>query len=104
MALTRKFKESIGHRLNNDAEFRHAFLTEAIDELFDGDLETAKSMLRDYINATISFEPLAMELHKNSKSVQRMFGPQGNPTARSLFHVLKILQESEGIHLRARIA
>lgn len=80
------------------------FLTEAIDELLEGDIEIAKSMLRDYINATISFDPLAVKLHKNSKSIQRMFGPRGNPTVRSLFDILKVLQKFEGIHLRARIA
>ncbi len=61
-------------------------------------------MLRDYINATISFEPLAEELNKNSKSIQRMFSPRGNPTAKSLFEILHIHQKAEGIHFVAHAA
>jgi len=36
-----------------------------------------KAMLRDYINATITFEGRATELGKPSKSVHRMLGPKG---------------------------
>jgi hypothetical protein len=104
MPLTREFKETIMKRVQSDPDFRRALFTEAINELLDGDLEVAKSMLRDYINATISFEPLAEELNKNSKSIQRMFGPRGNPTAKSLFEILHILQKAEGIHFVAHAA
>ena len=103
MPLTRSFKESVVKKIHNDREYRQAFLLEAINELLDGNLEIAKAMLRDYINATISFEPLALELHKNTKSIQRMFGPRGNPTAQSFFNILKIIQKLEGIHLAARL-
>lgn len=104
MPLTRTFKETIVKRVKADPEFRRALLMESINEFLDGDMEVAKSMLKDYINATISFEPLAEELNKNSKSIQRMLGPKGNPTAKSLFEVLKVLQKTEGIHLMARVA
>ncbi len=100
MALTKEFRETVQQRAQKDTAFRRAMLIDAISELLTGDLDTAKSMLRDYINATITFEKLAKKLHKNSKSLQRMFGPSGNPTAQSLCTVIKVLQKQEGIALQ----
>jgi DNA-binding phage protein len=74
-------------------------LTEAINELLSGDLDTGKAMLRDYVNASITFDGLAKQTGIPSKSLQRMLGPRGNPTAESLFAVIKVLQESERIKL-----
>jgi DNA-binding phage protein len=102
MALTRNFKQTIFERAQRDPKFRKALLVEAVNELLSGDLETGKAMLRDYINATVSFEPLAKELDKNSKSLQRMLSPNGNPTSKSLFSMLHILQNMENIQLRVR--
>ena len=75
-------------------------LIDAINELLAGEVDVGKALLRDYINATISFEPLAHKLHKNSKSIQRMLGPHGNPTTESLFAIIKVLQHQEGICLK----
>lgn len=97
MAITRKFRETILARAQGNARFRAAMLTEAINELFAGDLATGKAMLRDYVNATITFERLAKETGIPAKSLQRMLGPRGNPTAESLFAIIKVLQESERI-------
>lgn len=103
MSLTKHFKTTVLERAQNDKQFRRAMLVDAVNELLSGDIEVGKSMLRDYINATISFEPLAKQLHKNSKSVQRMFGVAGNPTTKSLLAVLHILQQSEGITLQVNV-
>lgn len=99
MTLTRDFKLTIQARAQRDTEFSRAMLEEAINHSLSGDVETGKAMLRDYINATISFEPLARALHKNSKSIQRMLGPSGNPTSKSLFSMIKALQKVEGLKL-----
>jgi len=40
--------------------------------MLSGDLETGKALLRDYINATIGFEPLAEAVGKSPKSLMRM--------------------------------
>ena len=74
-------------------------LIEAVNALLVDDIDIAKSLLRDYINATISFEPLAARVSKNSKSLQRMLSPSGNPTAHSLFAVISVLQDVEVIKL-----
>ena len=46
-----------------------------------GDIATAKTILRDYINATVGFTELAEATHIPSKSLMRMLGPTGNPRA-----------------------
>ncbi|KTC64944.1 Uncharacterised protein (plasmid) [Legionella adelaidensis] len=104
MALTSDFKKTIRDRAQNDKSFRQALLIEAVSELLADNLDVAKSLLRDYINATIAFEPLAKKIHKNSKSLQRMFSKSGNPTAESLFSVISVLQEAEGIKLTVSVA
>ena len=95
MALTRKFKDTVQRRVVSDPDFRHALLIEAINELLAGDHSVAKSILRDYINATITFPVLAQKLHKSSKSIHRMLGPKGNPRMDSLAGILKVLQSKE---------
>lgn len=99
MALTRDFKNTIRDRAQKDADFRKALLIEAVNSLLADEIDVAKSLLKDYINASILFEPLAKRVDKNSKSLQRMFSASGNPTAQSLFSVIHALQEAEGIKL-----
>lgn len=100
MPLTRSFKETVKERLEEDPSFRDALLAEGIDALLSGDVDTGKTIIRDFINATVGFEKLAEETGTPSKSLMRMFGPTGNPSARNLFAVIRNLQESSGISLR----
>jgi DNA-binding phage protein len=104
MALTREFKETVKARLDQDPAFRAALLSDAVELLLEGDLETGKSVLRDFINATIGFEVLARKVDMPAKSLMRMFGPKGNPRADNLFNVIRQLQESSGIHLAVAAA
>src|SRR3989304_8185660 len=103
MALTRDFKETVVARIQKDARFRRALLAEAVETLLDGDLGTGKALLRDYINATIGFEALAKEIGKDSKSIHRMLGPKGNPTAGNIFTIVKILQDTGEISFQFMI-
>src|SRR5688572_26230263 len=100
MALTRPFKETVMARVKESAAFRDALLKEGIDALLDGELDVGKSILRDYINATIGFERLAEATGTPSKSLMRMFSPSGNPNARNLFSVISELQHASGVKLR----
>ena len=102
MPVTREFRQTIMDRAAHDARFRHHLLTEAINELLAGDLAAGKAMLRDLINATISFERLARKLKKSSKSLHRMLGPKGNPTAENLFSIIKVLQAHDRVQLRVK--
>lgn len=99
MALTRSFKDTVKARADQDPAFREALLTEAVDHLLAGDVAVGKAVLRDYINATIGFERLAEETGTPSKSLMRMLGPTGNPTASNLFAVLTKVQQASGVHL-----
>ena len=77
MPLTRDFKETIQERASRDAGFREALLKEAVDALLSGDVETGKTVLRNYINATVGFDKLATVTKKSPKSLMRMLGPKG---------------------------
>ena len=102
MPLTRAFRMTVMGRAARDARFRQRLLTEAINQLMVGDLAAGKAMLRDYIHATITFERLARALKKSSKSLHRMLGPRGNPTAESLFGIIKALQAHERVQLQVK--
>ena len=97
MALTRDFKETIQERAEKDRAFRIALLTEGVECLISGDVATGKSVLRDYVNATLGFEELAHLTGKPVKSLMRMLSPGGNPGASNIFLIIDCLQEYEGI-------
>jgi putative component of toxin-antitoxin plasmid stabilization module/DNA-binding phage protein len=99
MPLTRDFKETVKARAERDPEFRAALLTEAVEQMLSGDVDTGKAVLRDYINATVGFERLARETGTPAKSLMRMFGPNGNPRADNLFAVISRLQKASGVRL-----
>lgn len=84
MTLTRKFKETIQARLLADSKFRDSLLNEGIETMLAGDVDGGKSILRDYIKATVGFEKLGADTGSSPESLIRMFGPCGNPQARNL--------------------
>lgn len=103
MALTRHFRETVQARAQRDARFRRALLEEAVNEILAGELASGRALLRDYINATIGFEKLAEEVGKPEKSLQRMLGPSGNPTAENLVAILMVLQEHEAVQFKVKL-
>lgn len=104
MPLTRSFKDTVRARVQRDPAFRAALLTEGVEALLSGDMDTGKAVLRDYINATVGFEQLAAATGTPSKSLMRMFGPAGNPNARNLFSVIGELQKAAGVNLQVHAA
>jgi len=99
MAKTGSFKELVQTRVKNDKRFAEALLREGIDAMLSGDVETGKTILRDYIKATVGFEKLGEATGTQPKSLIRMFGPRGNPQAKNLFSVLGYLQKRAGLEL-----
>ena len=97
MPLTRSFKETVQNRARSNAAFRVELLRSALECMLEGDLETGKRLLRDYINATVGFEDVAEHLAKNPKSVMRMLSPSGNPRAENLFGIINHLRQREGV-------
>ena len=59
MALTRSFKSLVTDRMAREPAFKQALLAEAMNRLIEGDIDTGKAILRDYINGAIGFEALA---------------------------------------------
>jgi hypothetical protein len=103
MPLTRSFRETIKEQLA-DRDFRREFLREAVANMVAGDLDTAKSVLREYINGTLGFMALGKALSKSPKSLMRMLSPDGNPHARNLFEMVLYLQKIEGAILEVSVA
>jgi DNA-binding phage protein len=104
MALTRDFKETVRDRAQADPAFRAALMSEAIELLLSADVETGRSLLRDYINATIGFQELGQKSGLPPKSLMRMFGPSGNPRADNLFAIIRLLQDETGVQIAVKAA
>jgi DNA-binding phage protein len=103
MPLTKPVTDLVYQRLTTDPDFATALLREAIDCLLADDVETGKTILRDYIKATIGFEKLGEAIGTQPKSLIRMFGPRGNPQARTLFGVIWHLQREAGVQLHVAL-
>lgn len=97
MTVTKSFKELVQRRIANEPAFADELLREGIETMLSGDVDAGKSILRDYIKATVGFEKLAEATDTPSKSLIRMFGPRGNPQARNLFSVIGYLQKQAGV-------
>ena len=102
MGLTKDFRETVRKRAQKEAKFRRALLQEAIEQLLSGDVMTGKSMIRNYINATVGFQELSIATATRPESLMRMFGPKGNPSASNLFGIIAELQHREGIHFAVK--
>lgn len=99
MALTRSFKETVRARVQNDPAYREAMLGEAIQTFLNGEVQTGKALLRDYVNATVGFEALGAAVGIPPKSLLRMLGPRGNPQANNLFAIIRHLQTQAHLDL-----
>jgi DNA-binding phage protein len=102
MPLSRSFRETVQARARRDVKFRQALLAEAMQALLDGNMDEGRAALRSCINANIGFEKLGTALGRSPKSLMRMFGPSGNPTAENLLGVIGLLQEEAGVRLQVR--
>jgi len=100
MARTKSFKDLVQQHVKADKKFAEALLREGIDAMLSGDVDGGKTILRDYIKATVGFEKLGKATGAPPKSLIRMFGPRGNPQAKNLFNVIGYLQKRAGVRLR----
>jgi DNA-binding phage protein len=98
MALTHDFKETIRARAQRDPKFRQALLREAVESILNGDLATGKSVLRDYVNATVGFLDLEKRTQIPAKRLMRMLSPKGSPSVANFSSILTALQKTEGVH------
>jgi hypothetical protein len=99
LARTKTFKDLVQQHVKRDKKFAKALLREGVDAMLSGDVDTGKTILRDYIKATVGFEKLGEAIDTPPKSLIRMFGPRGNPQAKNLFSVIGYLQKHAGVRL-----
>jgi DNA-binding phage protein len=92
MALTREYKETVLARIKRDPKFARALYAEAVNSLFDGEVEEGLSTLRDLVHAGITFKQLARQTGFGEKTLHRMLSRNGNPTTRNLFAVTKAIR------------
>jgi DNA-binding phage protein len=97
MAVSKSFKELVQRRVAAEPAFAEGLLREGIEAMLSGDVDAGKSILRDYIKATVGFEKLGEATATPPKSLIRMLGPRGNPQARNLFSIISYLQKQAGI-------
>lgn len=99
MPLTRDFKQTVRARAQADPEFRIGLLTEAAECLLAGKVNVAKTLLRDYVDATMGFQELAALTGKKPASLMRMLGATGNPSLENIAGVIDTLRRHEGVEL-----
>lgn len=104
MALTRDYKETVLKRIQKDNKFAQALYVEAMNALLAGETEEGLSMLRDLVNARVSFSELAKQTGFGEKSLHRMLSRRGNPTSKSLFTVTEAISHDLGVQLRVAVA
>jgi DNA-binding phage protein len=99
MTITKDFKETINARVKREPEFAKALLDEAVSLFLNGELETARLILRDLVSATTGFEELANKTSLPSKSLHRMLSAKGNPTMNNLTAILSVLRKQLNVNL-----
>ena len=81
---TRSFKQLVQTHVAADPAFAEALLREGIEVMLKGDIETGKTILRDYSRPRSDSKSLGAATSTPPKSLIRMFGPRGNPQAAEL--------------------
>ncbi len=100
MPLTKQFRKTVMARAKVDKAFREELIIEATNALLEGDIDTGKSLIKDYLNATEAFAAVAGQLQKDEKSIRRMLGPSGNPTLKNFISILKACSSTERLNLK----
>ena len=100
--IGRSFNEIVQQRAGREPAFAGALLEEAVECLLAGDLPTARSLIRDAIKGSMGYAELSRCTGTPEKSLVRMFGPAGNPTAANMASVLHELQRHGRVRLRVR--
>jgi DNA-binding phage protein len=101
-AVVRPFAEIVQRRVRREAAFGPALLEEAAQCMLNGELAVARNLVRDVIKGSIGYAELSRCTGTPEKSLVRMFGPNGNPTAANLSRIFAHLQHHEGVSLQVR--
>jgi DNA-binding phage protein len=99
VTLNKQLSAPIVRRVRADRGCQGCLLRESVQALVTGDLELCKGLLRRLVDATLGFEALAGLTEVHAKSLVRMLGPGGNPTARHLATIIARLASWQGVTL-----
>lgn len=100
MAHTRDFRLTMIERARREPAFARAMLDEAATLFLNGEPDLARSILRDLVNVTMGFEPLAQKTGKSSKSLHRMLSQTGNPTMDNLAAIFDAVRLSLSVQFK----
>jgi|KBSSwiStaDraftv2_1062776.scaffolds.fasta_scaffold00248_4 DNA-binding phage protein len=100
--LTRPVDEIFEDRVRREPAFATSLLEEAAQCLLNGEISVARGLVRDVIKGSIGYAELSRRTGTPEKSLTRMFGPNGNPTAENLCNVFVHLQRLGGVRLEVR--
>jgi len=104
MITTRPHSETTIARIKREPKFAQALYAEAVNSLMQGEAAVGLSILRDLVNAQISFKELARQTGLGEKSLHRMLNRNGNPTAHNLSAILRSIAEDLGIRVQVTLA
>lgn len=104
MVLTRDFNQAVLERIQSDKEFATGLFAEAMSALLEGETDVARLLLRDVINGTIGFEPLAEQVGIPSKSLHRMLSARGNPSMNNLSSIIDAIRRRLEVNLKIEAA
>jgi DNA-binding phage protein len=104
MITTQPHSETTIARIKREPKFARALYAEAVNCFLDGETAVGLSMLRDLVNAQISFKELARQTGLGEKSLHRMLGRNGNPTAHNLAAILRSIAADLRVKPRVQMA
>jgi DNA-binding phage protein len=104
MITTRDYSETVIARIKREPEFARRLYAEAINSFLEGETAVGLSILRDLVNAEITFKELARQTGLGEKSLHRMLNRNGNPTAHNLGAILRSIAEDLKIKPRVEFA
>ena len=104
MITTRPYSDTIIARIKREPKFARLLYASAINAILEGETAEGLSILRDLVNADISFKELARQTGLGEKSLHRMLNRNGNPTARNLGLIVKSIADDLGIKPRVEFA
>lgn len=95
MALTRDIKHTIKERIRIDSEYRAVYLKEILTCLQTAEVDVGKSMLHEYIEATIGFEKLSVLINGSQKELDRTLSLDHNTNVQELIQITRQIGEIE---------
>jgi len=98
----RPFDKVVHARVGRERAYAEALLEEAVEAMLGGELDVARSLIRDVIKGSIGYSELSRLTGTPEKSLIRMFGPTGNPTAANMVSVSDQWQQYSGVSLQVK--